>query len=98
MTGVQTCALPICFPVTIFSTTAYLGGVEILGIFESAYALASVGMAGMASENPVFTTKTSLIGPDVVGQAIVIGDVQYTVAEHQPDGTGISLLVLERYS
>ena len=90
--------LDLFFSQSEFATTAYLGGVEILGIFESAYALASVGMAGMASENPVFTTKTSLIGPDVVGQAIVIGDVQYSVAEHQPDGTGISLLVLERYS
>jgi len=90
--------LDVFFSASEFATTATLAGVEILGIFESAYALASVGPAGMASENPVFTTKTSLLGNDVVGQEILIGETQYTVAEHQPDGTGLSLLVLERYA
>jgi hypothetical protein len=31
-----------------------------------------------------------------VGKSIVIASVTYTVAEHQPDGTGVSTLLLER--
>jgi hypothetical protein len=31
-----------------------------------------------------------------VGQAVSVNAVAYTVAAHEPDGTGVSVLMLER--
>ena len=45
MTGVQTCALPICFPVTIYAalTRASKGIIEIGDIAAMKYAVATMG-------------------------------------------------------
>lgn len=79
-----------------FADQAQLGGQPVRGIFDNGYALAAGGVVGLASTQPAFTLATSSVGPDVVGQTLVVGSTSYVVAEHQPDGTGVSLLLLER--
>lgn len=73
-----------------------LAGLPVDGIFDKSYELASGGLAGMASTAPVFTLPTSAVPINPVGRALVISGVAYTVVEHQPDGTGVSLLLLEK--
>lgn len=79
---------------------ATVGGVVGVGVqFSGAYALGNVGNLGMASSQPAITLPDSAVPADPVGSAVVItqgnGLGSYLVAEHQPDGSGISVLLLE---
>ncbi len=79
-----------------FAVTATLAGGQVLGIFDQAYALANVGIAGMASTAPTFTLATSDVPASPAGASLVVNGTTYLVVEHQPDGTGMSVLILER--
>jgi hypothetical protein len=78
-----------------FATTCTLNGATVAAIFDAAYAQGSVGTYGMASSQPVLTLATADVPATPVGAAVVVGAASYMVAEHQPDGTGISRLLLE---
>ena len=78
------------------SVQATLAGVPVTGIFDSAYALASVGPHGMASTQPTLTLPTAQVPANPVGLAAVVNGTGYLVAGHEPDGTGVSILLLER--
>lgn len=77
------------------NTTATVGGNSMRGIFDTAFSLGSVGPFGIASSQPRLTLPTASLPADPVGQACTVGAASYLVAEHQPDGTGISVLLLE---
>lgn len=79
-----------------FAVSATVAGVAVRGIFDNAYELAHAGLAGMAGSVPSFTLATSAVPANPVGAALVVGGATYTVVDHQPDGTGVSLLLLER--
>lgn len=64
-------------------------------VFDNGYALAAVGPFGMAGAQPRLTLPTAAVPANPVGQACTVAGGSYTVAEHQPDGTGISVLLLE---
>jgi hypothetical protein len=87
--------LSVFFSATEFADAATLGGVAVTGIFDSAYASASVGAFGMAGSAPALTLPTASVPADPVGLAAVVNGVSYLVAAHEPDGTGISRLLLE---
>lgn len=78
-----------------FAQLATVGGVAVGVIFDNGYALGNVGMLGMASSQPSITLKTSDVPASPVGTAVLIGAASYLVAAHEPDGTGISVLLLE---
>jgi len=48
--------------------------------------------------DPEFDAETPLpdIGPDAVDLRLVVRGLAYVVTEHEPDGTGMSTLVLKR--
>lgn len=75
---------------------AVLAGNIVRGIFENAYAHGDVGMAGMSGTQPVFTMPTASISGEPVGQTVAVNSQTYLVAAHEPDGTGVSRLILER--
>lgn len=77
------------------ATSCTVGGVSVRAIFDNGYALGDVGL-GMAGTQPSLRVRTAALVGDPVGQAVAVGAVAYTVAAHEPDGTGISLLLLER--
>ncbi|WP_291015004.1 hypothetical protein [Hydrogenophaga sp.] len=79
-----------------FATTGLLAGVEVRGIFDNGSALGAVGIAGLATTQPSFTLPTAALPSPVVGSALVLGGQAYTVVAHEPDGTGVSLLLLEK--
>ena len=76
------------------NATATLNGVDVAGIFDNAYHAGDIGI-GMASTQPAFTTLTTNVTGEAVGQLLVIHGTSYYVAAHEPDGTGMSLLLLE---
>lgn len=79
---------------------ATVNGVEGVGVqYSAAYALGNVGTLGMASSQPAITLPDTAVPADPVGTAVVITQGQgvgsYLVAASEPDGTGITVLVLE---
>ena len=78
------------------NATATLNGVELAGMFDNAYRAGDIGI-GMASTQPAFTTLTAnvMVVGEAVGQLLTINGTSYYVAAHEPDGTGMSLLLLE---
>jgi hypothetical protein len=73
-----------------------VGGVNVRAVFDSGYALGRVGMMGMAGTQPALMLATASVAADPVGLAAVVNGAAYVVAAHEPDGTGMSLLLLER--
>lgn len=80
---------------TGFAQAATVGGASVAVIFDNANALGSVGPFGMASTQPSITLPTAQVPADPVGTTVVVGVTTYLVAAHEPDGTGISRLLLE---
>ena len=78
-----------------FAQLATVGGASVAVIFDNASAPATVGPYGMASSQPAITLPTAQVPSDPVGTAVVVNAVAYLVAAHEPDGTGISRLLLE---
>ena len=76
------------------NATATLNGVEVVGMFDNSYHAGDIGI-GMASTQPAFTTLTANVVGEAVGQLLTIHGTGYYVAAHEPDGTGMSLLLLE---
>lgn len=76
------------------NAAATLNGVEVVGMFDNSYHAGDIGI-GMASTQPAFTTLTTNVVGEAVGQLLVIHGTSYYVAAHEPDGTGMSLLLLE---
>ncbi len=72
-----------------------LDGVVVPAIFDNISALGSVGPFGMASTQPSITLKTSDVPTSPIGVSAVVGAITYLVAAHEPDGTGVSRLLLE---
>lgn len=83
------------FSTSVFAVDATLDGVAVTGIFDRAYQADSVGGNGFATPQPQFTLPTANVPAQVTGKTLVIGPRSYTVAVHEPDGTGVSALVLE---
>jgi hypothetical protein len=82
------------------------GSRTVAGIFDEPYAQSDIGSTGFASERPTFKLPTASVPPewwarfsaeafDVVDLQITVRDVLYQVVRHEPDGTGVSTLVLE---
>ena len=80
---------------TGFAQTATVGGASVAVIFDNANALGAVGPFGMAGTQPSVTLPTAQVPVDPIGTTVVVGGGTYLVAAHEPDGTGISRLLLE---
>ena len=79
-----------------FSVFATVGGQQVRVIFDRANSTMAGDALGMASSSPAITLKTSDVPANPVGTLVVLDGANWRVAEHQPDGTGVSVLVLER--
>lgn len=78
-----------------FAHACTLGGVAVSAIFDNGYSLGGAGGLGMASTQPSITLPTASVPASPVGVAVVVGGNSYLVAAHEPDGTGVSRLLLE---
>lgn len=78
-----------------FAVSVTLAGATVQAIYDAGYETGSVGSAGMAAAQPMLTLITADVPSDPVGATAVVGGRAFTVAEHRPDGTGVSVLMLE---
>lgn len=74
---------------------AVVGGNALDVIFDNGYALGNVGLLGMATSQPSITLKTTDVPATPVGSAVNVNATAYLVAAHEPDGSGMSRLLLE---
>jgi len=72
-----------------------VGGSVVSAIFDNGNALGNVGTLGMAGTQPLLTLVSADVPTNPVGSAVLVGAVPYLVAAHEPDGTGLSRLLLE---
>lgn len=80
-----------------FAQTVTIAGRQAQAIVDMPFALGDVGEIGMATTAPRLTVRTAEIDAGtVVGSQALVGDERYVVAEHRPDGTGVSALLLGR--
>lgn len=73
-----------------FGVPVEVSGVQHVGILDDTYA-AELGLAG---SQPVLIVQTS--ANITHGAALTVQDVAYTVRGVQPDGSGLTRLMLER--
>jgi hypothetical protein len=96
--------LSVFFDTDELAVDATLDGVAVRVVFDRAYQFGDVGGAGMASTQPVATIASSALPSSVEGKALVVSGSQpgfplslsFTVVTHEPDGTGVSQLFLEK--
>lgn len=74
-----------------FSVPATLGAAPFAVIFDAAY----VDPLGIAGAEPRATCISADVGAVTLGTPITINGSAYTVRDKQPDGTGMTVLLLE---
>lgn len=71
------------------------GGQVVGGIFDDGYAVGAVGPLGMGASQPSLLVPASAVPAGVVGKQASVNGVGYFIAASEPDGTGITRLLLE---
>lgn len=69
-------------------------GAEFSGIFNKEYFEQEAGFAGIASSEPVLYVGSDDIKGIVRGATITVDGIDFTVATIEPDGTGLTVLML----
>lgn len=82
-----------CFFVD-FGVTATIGAASVSGIFDTP----SAEMFGIGGSDPTFTCATADVVSIAAGQAVTIAGTDYTVTAVKPDGTGLTVLHLDKSS
>lgn len=72
-----------------------LAGAPVLGIFDAEY-VSNGGGFGMADARPAYMMATAQVPVESEGILLVHKGESYRVAASEPDGTGITVLMLER--
>lgn len=73
------------------NVSAVVDGVAVNGIFDNAYGDAF----GMAGTVPVLSIASDEVPLVAYGDAVVIGADTYTITKVEPDGTGMTRLILQ---
>lgn len=76
-------------------TAATYSGSTVNGIFDNEFFEADGGTVGVESAQPLFTCQTDDVSGIAHGDSITISGTAYTVRGVQPDGTGVTQLILE---
>lgn len=82
------------FGVIALGGTCTVNGVSTEGIFDKNYFEQSFGIDG---NKPVLRVPTVNIPVGTMrGTAVAVNSINYTIADKQPDGTGMTVLILEK--
>jgi S-adenosylmethionine/arginine decarboxylase-like enzyme len=80
------------FNVADFADAATLDGVAVSGIFDNGYEEAF----GMTTHEARYTMASSEAASATNASVLVVRSTSYRVRVPQPDGTGVTVLLLER--
>ncbi len=84
------------FGVTASYTPAGGAASSVKGIFDNEYFETDAGgEVAIALQQPMFHCRTADVSGVAEGDAIVINTVNYTIRNVRPDGTGLTMLILE---
>jgi hypothetical protein len=72
-----------------------IAGVEVDGIFKNPSQNVALGL-GAADSRPSVTVASSAVPENPVDSSIDIDGAPYIIASHEPDGTGLTVLRVER--
>lgn len=75
-------------------TTVASGSSSVKVNFWNEYEALRLGVFEGESSNPFAEVKTSDVEDAVIGDSIIINSTTYYIREIQPNGTGITLLIL----
>lgn len=78
---------------TDFGVAATLDGQAVRGVFDNGYMQA---LGGMASAEPSFMLRSADASTATQASLLVVAGTTYRVRSLQPDGTGVTTLLLER--
>lgn len=79
-----------------FGQDGTLDGQAVRGIFDAPAATAQLSDAGISAAEPQFQLPTAQVPAAVFGKVLALAGGNFTVREHLPDGTGMSLLLLSK--
>lgn len=68
---------------------------EINGIFDNNFMEIEDDIAGVESSIPMLTCRTSDVSSAAHGDTIINGAITYNIVGVHPDGTGVTILMLE---
>lgn len=78
------------------NATATVNGTLVQGLFQNAHSFQHYGdQIGYESAMPMLTLFTADVPSPAIGAEVSIGDADYLVQAHEPDGSGMSRLILE---
>lgn len=77
---------------TELADNATIGASTIAGIFDNQF----VEVHGIEGVRPVFTCAEANVSAIAHGDALTIKSISFKVAGIQPDGTGLTSLILEK--
>lgn len=78
-----------------FAEEVTFDGDPVAMIFDAAFFEDELGAAGVESTRPAALAKVADVGEAPHDSLIVRGGVTYKVVGNRPDGTGLTLLILE---
>lgn len=79
-----------------FAVDATWKGCAVRGIFDNEFAEVEVGEVAVEGTQPRFMCKTSDVVALVADEDFTVGGVTYKTIRQEPDGTGISLVILRK--
>lgn len=72
------------------------GNPDVPMIFDAAFFEDALGRIGVESSQPAALARVADVGSAPHGKVIVRGSTTYHVQNNRPDGTGLTLLILEK--
>lgn len=78
-----------------FAVTATIAGQPVNGIFDNASVLSEGYDGVMETVRPVFVCRSADVAAVLHGDSATINSVSYKVRGTRPDGTGMTLIILE---
>ena len=80
------------------NATVIINGAESPCVFDDAFSrgsLGDMGMGGMANTQPAITILSALVPEDYDRAEVLIDGQFYAIADVQPDGVGLSRVLLQ---
>ncbi len=84
------------FAVSATYTPTVGSPVIVEGIFDNEYFAVDLSEVSVSGSQPKFTYESSKISSPKLGDSMSISAINYKIVEIQPDGTGITTILLEK--
>lgn len=95
--AVETAAdLEALFSADEFAVVATVAGAAVNGIFDAAYQPSEFGDVTLQGSEATLQVRASDVSSVAYGAAVVVDGVNYTLRRNEPDGTGVTTLILTK--